>query len=173
MSLKKLYVFVFGLMSPFIVMATPPVEVIGSCKNDKAVNPSVTMTRLITPGGAADEPHCDDHYQRTENNFTYGMIACDDDAYIILNNIRTKLSKAQNYSVNPSIKPGSPISVMSRWSTIKFGTNSYLCIKDPLSDSGQGASRVQHYIIENAYLGTPIVYYYFFDKDIMPLTSTD
>lgn len=116
MSLKKLYVIVLGIMSPIIVMATPPVEVIGTCKNSKAVNLSVTMTRLITPGGSADEPHCEDHYQRTENNFTYGTIACNDDAYLIINNTRTKLSTAQNFSVNPSIKPGSPISAISKWS---------------------------------------------------------
>jgi len=81
--------------------------------------------------------------------------------------------KRRYYSANPSIKPGSPISAISRWSTIEFRNKLYVCINDPLSDSGQGAAYIQHYIVENAYSGAPMVYYYFFDTEIMPLTSTD
>ncbi|MFC3909027.1 hypothetical protein ACFORL_08070 [Legionella dresdenensis] len=172
MSLKALSIFVLGI-SPIFAIATPPVEVIGTCKNEKAVNSSVTMTKLINPGGAADEPDCDDHYQRSENNLTYGSIVCNNEAHLIINKQRIKLSTAQNYSINPSIKPGSSISPIAYWSLINFDNQSYLCISDPLSESGQGATFIQYYIVENIMSETPTVNYYFFDKEVMPLTSTD
>lgn len=172
MSLKNLSIIILGMINSMIVMAMPPVEVLSSCKNEKAINAPVIMTKLKTPGGAND-PQCDDHYQRREGDITYGMITCQHEPYLIVNESRLKLSSAKNYSVNPSIKPGAPISIISNWSSIKFANQSYLCINDPLSESGQGATRTQYYIIENITSGTPVVNYYFFDKDIMPLTSTD
>ena len=51
--------------------------------------------------------------------------------------------------------------------------STYLCILAPLSESGVGAALSQYYIIENAFNtnAVPSVYYYFFDKDIIPITS--
>lgn len=49
-----------------------------------------------------------------------------------------------------------------------------ICIDAPLSSSGDGANVHQYYIVENAYnSNTPIINYYFFNRDIMPMTSTN
>lgn len=75
MSLKKLaYLIILLSVSP-LVNATPPVEVIGSCKNQKPVTSSLVMTQLASPNGFHEEEQgCTDHYELTTNNFTYGSI---------------------------------------------------------------------------------------------------
>ncbi len=175
MSLNKLISFISLIIASPLLNATPPVEVIGSCKNQKPVNTSVIMTQLISPKGVEDiEQGCDDHYEATINNFTYGSISCNNETNLIIKGNRYNLNSSINNSVNPSITPESEISAMANWSKIDFSNNSYICIDAPLSFSGDGANVHQYYIVENAYnSNTPIINYYFFNKDIMPMTSTN
>ena len=88
---------------------------------------------------------------------------------------RIKLNTADNLSINPSMKPNSPIPSTAEWFRIDYSSAAYLCIKFALSDSGDGADVFQYYIIENAFNSTqPIkLNYYFLNKNVMPLTSTD
>lgn len=172
MSLKQLFIFYFGILSFQVVNADIPVEVIGSCKNSKPVNSSVIVTKIIPPEGVDDETGCRNHIESTDGDFNYGGIRCNHINYLILKTSRFNLTTAINHSVNPSITPGADISQLAEWWKIKFNNIDYLCIDTPLSPSGQGADVSQYYIIENAYnTSTPILHYYFFNRDIMPLTS--
>lgn len=160
-----------GILLGFNTFATPPVEVISSCKNSKAERPSVTYTELDGPIAAADEPGCDDHIETTEAGITFGGISCGNTSYLIINSTRLDLSKALNYSVNPAVKPKHRIPYTANWSKIDFNNNAYMCIEMALSDSGAGAGVSQYYVVENAFNSNPpIVYFYFFDKNIMPMT---
>ncbi|HAT9716210.1 TPA: hypothetical protein ACUNL2_001576 [Legionella pneumophila] len=81
---------------------------------------------------------------------------------------------AQNHSVNPSITPGNRITQLSDCSKIVFDNNDYLCVDVELSQSGEGANVSQYYIVENAFnTSTPVLHYYFFNKDIMPMTDAN
>lgn len=175
MSLKQTSILVTGFtIMAQLTNATPPVAVLASCKNAQAANPAVNFTKLTPPAGLGDdERDCLDHYESVVDGFNYGAITCYDEAYIIVKGTRIKLSKAINHSINPSIKPGADIAVTSDWSKIQFNNKSYLCIDVPLSMSGDGANTSQYYIVENAFNSSvPVIYYYFLNKDIMPLTST-
>jgi len=170
MSLKYFLCLISGIIVASTAIATPPVEVLSSCKKSKAVTSAVIFTKMISPGGAAAESGCEDHYERTEGNFTYGAIVCDK-PYLIINKTRLDLTQAENMSVNRAVKPG-PIYITSSWSKIEFDNQAYLCVSEPLGQSGIGASKEQYYIIENAFnKNTPIVYFYFFDQDVMPITT--
>ncbi|KTD60887.1 hypothetical protein [Legionella shakespearei] len=172
MILKKFSSLIILLITSPLVQATPPVEVISSCKSGKADRPLVTFTQLEGPYAAAQETDCDDHIETTEAGITYGGISCGTTSYLIINSTRLDLNNAENYSVNPSIKPKHKIPYTAHWSKIEFNSNAYLCLEMSLSDSGVGAGISQYYIVENAYnLNPPTVYFYFFDKDIMPVSS--
>ena len=82
--------------------------------------------------------------------------------------------KAINHSMNPEIKPGVEFTTSSLWYKINFENQDYLCIYAPLSEQGVGASHNQYYIIENAFDAKlePKLYYYFLDKNIVPITSS-
>lgn len=56
MSLNQLHIILFGMLISQFVLADVPVEVIGSCKNSRAVNASVTYTKIIPPAGVDDSP---------------------------------------------------------------------------------------------------------------------
>jgi len=172
MSLEKVIFFMMVILATPVINATPPVEVISSCKNQQPVNSSVIMTKLSSPNGIEDvEQGCIDHYESAINNFTYGNITCNEETSLIIKGNRYNLSSSINSSVNPSITPQGDISPMSNWWKIDFSNISYVCIDAPLSPSGDGANIHQYYIVENAYnINTPIINYYFFDKNIMPLT---
>ena len=175
MSIKKSIILVCGILSAHHTFADVPVEVIGSCKDAKAVNSSVTLTKLASPQGLGDdETGCLNHFESTVNSFNYGSIICNNENYLILKSTRIKLNTAQNHSVNPSIIPGSDIAPGSNWSKIGFNSNEYLCIDVALSPSGDGGNVSQYYIVENAYnSSTPILHYYFFNKEIMPTAATE
>lgn len=175
MSLKKIIFTLSTITLSLQLHATPPVEILSACKNMKAPNKKVALIRMIAPGGVDNsQAGCSEHYERAARSFSYGGIVCNDLSYVIINGIKTKLSTAQNYSINPSIKPGSPITPVANWLKIAFNNQEYICIRQPLSDSGTGASYLQFYIIENAYTSTsPVVYYYFLEKHVMPLTLMD
>lgn len=173
MSIKKTIVLFFGVLSANLAAADVPVEVIGSCKNAKAVNSAVTLTKLVAPEGLGDdETGCLNHAETTVGTFNFGSIICNGENYLILKSNRINLNTAQNHSVNPSIAPGADIAPGSDWSKITFNNNEYLCIDIALSPSGEGGDVSQYYIVENAYnTSTPILHFYFFNRDIMPLTS--
>lgn len=172
MSLKLPSYLIIGFFLGFNAFATPPVEVISSCKNGKADHPSVTFTKLEGPYAAAEESGCDDHMETHEAGITYGGIFCGTTSYLIINSTRLDLDTAVNNSINPAIKPKHRIPFTANWSKIEFNSNAYLCLAMSLSDSGVGAGISQYYIVENAYnLNPPTVYFYFFDKDIMPVSS--
>ncbi|KTD46924.1 hypothetical protein Lrub_1846 [Legionella rubrilucens] len=175
MSIKKFSIVILGTICTNLVFADLPPEVIGSCKQHKPVNSSVTFINIDPPEGLGDdEPKCLNHAESTENSLNYGSIICNDENYLILKGSRINLKTAQNHSVNPSISPGADIAPVATWSKITFDNNDYLCISMPLSPSGTGASVEQYYIVENAYNNsTPIIHYYFFNQEIMPTTSTN
>lgn len=173
MSLK-LYQSLFAglLLFTQLTLAAVPVEIIGSCKNQHAVNASVIFTKIIPPGGRDDSPGCTDHFESKRGALNLGAISCDDANYLILKSTRFKLNTAENHSINPAIAPGGNISSRAFWSKITLYHVEYLCIEDELSPSGAGAEISQYYIVENAFNSSkPILHYYFFNRDIMPMTS--
>ena len=90
-----------------------------------------------------------------------------------MNDKKIKLNSAINKSINPEIQPGYPFTYRGFWSKIDQDNRSFLCIEVPLSDSGVGGSIYQYYLVENAFdsKASPVLYYYFFEKDIIPITS--
>ncbi|KTD48055.1 hypothetical protein Lrub_1503 [Legionella rubrilucens] len=173
MSLKKI-ILIPGFIFSQLAIASVPVEVIDSCKNDKAANSSVAMTALTPPHGlGADETGCLDHFESTVNGFNYGYITCNDKTSLILKGNRFSLDTAVNHSINPAITPGKGhILPLSDWWKITYANTDYLCISTPLSSSGKGDNILQHYIVENAYNSNiPILNFYFFNKDIIPLAD--
>lgn len=172
MSINHVSTLLIGtLISAF---AIPP-EVIGSCRNNEAVRPSVTISPLPSPLGMPDdnvEAGCVDHFEKTSNNFTFGYITCNDNIKLIVKGSRYDAESAQNLSVNPNVGSGGEIFVTANWRKIQFNNIDYLCIDNPLSSSGYAGNVSQYYIIENAFnSNTPILYYYFFDKEITPIDS--
>lgn len=174
MSLKKLMILIIAILISTSANSAPPVEVLHACKNVKVPNPTVILTKLKYPHGTTEEAGCEDHFEKTINNLNYGSIICNDDPYIIINGKRIKLDTAENFSINPSIKPNSPIPNRAEWFKIDYSSVSYLCVKFALSDSGDGVDFFQYYIVENAFKSKqPIkLSYYFLNKDVIPLTSS-
>ena len=76
-------------------------------------------------------------------------------------------------SINPEIKPGVEFTNRALWYKINQDNNNYLCIRAPLAEQGIGATFEQYYIVENAFdlNSTPEIYFYFLDKDVVPITS--
>ena len=175
MSIIQVVLLVLGILVAQTATSEVPVEVIGSCKNAKAVNSTVILNELIAPAGLGDdEPDCLNHFESTKGTINFGAIICNDNNYLILKSSRINLNTAQNHSVNPSYSPGADIAPTSDWLKITYNDNEYLCISVPLSPSGDGANVSQYYIVENAFNSSkPILHYYFFNRDIMPIASTD
>lgn len=174
MSIERVNALFLGIIITPIASALPP-EVIGSCKNNEASRPTVTMSSIPSPLGMQDsnvEPGCVDHFENTTNNFTYGFITCNNNVNLIIKKTRYDTGSAENLSVNPNTGPGGEISVTASWWKIKFNDVAYLCIDNPLSSSGQAGNVSQYYIVENAFnSGKPTLHYYFFDKEITPIDS--
>ena len=151
-----------------------PFETLRSCIDLKPLNASIKLTDLDREGAVeVNEPNCEDQYNRKFNGNTYGTVTCKNIFYLIINDKKIKLDTAINKSVNPEIKPGSTFTDRSEWYKIDQDNKSYLCIQSALSESGPGSSLSQYYVVENAFdlKAPPIVYYYFFNKDITPITS--
>ena len=154
--------------------AEPPFEILRSCIDLKPKNTSITLTELVDGTVAkVNENNCENQYSETFNGHLYGMLTCGDVFYLIINDQKIKASTAINMSVNPEIKPGFIFSNRALWHKIDQDNKSYLCIQSAITESGVGAAYSQYYIIENAFKENtvPIVYYYFFNKDIIPITS--
>ncbi|MDX1837301.1 hypothetical protein [Legionella taurinensis] len=173
MPLKFLFTLIGSSLFQ-LVHATPPVEVIDSCKNGKPAKATVAMTSLPMPTAQEDQPGCMDHKESTINNLNYGQITCNDKTSLIVKGKRYDLDTAVNHSVNPAITPDGDILPLSYWWTIEFNNNDFLCINTPLSPSGHGANVMQHYIVENvSNTATPVIHFYFFNKEVMPVTTTN
>ncbi|MGQ3891267.1 hypothetical protein [Legionella sp. CNM-4043-24] len=174
MSIKRISALFLGVTLTPLALALPP-EVIGSCKNNKASRSIVTISSIPSPLGMQDdnvEPGCVDHFENTTSNFIYGFITCNNNVNLIIKNSKYDTELAENHSVNPNIGPGGELSVTASWWKIEFNDAAYLCIDNPLSSSGQAGNVSQYYIVENAFnSSTPIIHYYFFDKEITPIDS--
>lgn len=152
----------------------PPFESLRTCIDTKPYNESIKLTRLEGEGPSkVNDGHCKDQYDREYEGHVYGTVSCDDSFYFIINDQKISPEKAINKSINPEIKPGYPLTKRALWYKIDQGNKSYLCIEDSLSESGAGGSQSQYYLVDNAFepKTTPIIYYYFFEKNIVPITS--
>lgn len=174
MFLKQIFYTLPYLFLLNISYADIPFETLRTCMELKPYNNSIKFTALEDNGLATvNETNCEDQYNRGFNGHVYGTVTCDDTLYLIVNDKKIKLNTAINKSINPEIKPGLPIFITSEWYKIDQDNQSYLCIQSALSESGSGSSLSQYYIVENAFAlnAPPIIYYYFFNKDIIPITS--
>ena len=176
MSINQL---IGGLVSLLLLpssFAQPPFEVLRSCVDEKPYNNKVTI-HIKDDGSYADnhEKNCEERFEVSFDNKMYGFVRCTDIPYLVVNDQKINLEKAENRSVNPEIKPGMLYPTDTSWSKIDFKNQSYLCLNGPISRSGTGSNIGQYYIIENAFEKNiiPIIYYYFFNKDIIPITSNN
>ena len=175
MSIKQH--FFYGLLSTLLIQtcfAKPPFEVLRSCIDEEPNNSSITITDIDNGSySALPEKDCEEQFEISYNRDVYGSVMCNDKRYLIIASKKISLETAVNISMNPEIKPGLLYPDDSSWLKIDFNHQSYLCINGPLSQSGTGSAVGQYYIVENAFkkIGMPKVYYYFFNKDIIPITS--
>lgn len=117
-------------------------------------------------------PGCVDHFEKITNNFTYGFQTCNNIVNLIIKGSNYNTETSENLSVNPNVKPGGEIFSTAQWWKIEFNNNAYLCIDNPLGSSGQAGDVSQYYIVENAFnSNTPILHYYFFNREITPIDS--
>jgi hypothetical protein len=176
MSINQL---IGGLVSLLLLpysFAQPPFEVLRSCVDEKPYNNKVTI-HTKEDGSYTDnhEKNCEEPFEVSFDNKTYGFVRCADIPYLVVNGQTINLEKAENRSVNPEIKPGMLYPTDTSWSKITFKNQSYLCLNGPISRSGTGSNIGQYYIVENAFESNtkPTIYYYFFNKDIIPITSNN
>ena len=154
--------------------SAPSFEVLRSCMDNKSYNDKIALTMLDGDGVAEKSlVGCQDQYDRIIDNHSYGTLTCNEKFYFIINDKQIDPELSENYSINPEIKPGEEFTHRAIWYKIDFQKNSYLCIRAPLSEHGIGASYNQYYLVENAFDKklSPKLYYYFFDKDIVPIGS--
>lgn len=152
----------------------PPFEILRTCIDLKPQNTAITLTELVEGTVAkVNEHNCENQYSETFNGHLYGMVTCNDIFYLIINDQKIQASTAVNMSVNPEITPGYIFSNRALWHKIDQNNKSYLCIQSALTESGTGSALSQYYIIENAFDSAviPVLYYYFFEKNIAPITS--
>jgi len=164
------------ILSCFMIpcSALPPFQVLRSCMDLKPYD-NKSKTLRLDGGGYADKSieGCEEQYDREINDHMYGTLMCNQKFYFIINDKKIDPELADNQSINPEIKPGVEFTTRSLWYKIDYEDKEYICIYAPLAEQGVGASRVQYYLIENAFDKklTPQLTYYFFDKNIAPITS--
>lgn len=144
-----------------------PAEVLRTCMDDEPRNKSIKLMQLDVEGMATkNEPNCEDQYNRRFEGNIYGKVTCNNIHYLIVNNKKIELKSAINRSVSRSIAPGDDFTYRSFWYKIDQGSQSFLCVKSPMADSGVWDSVYQYYIVENAFdpKASPVLYYYFFGK---------
>ena len=174
MLINRIIAMLTGLVFLTQGHSIPPFEILRSCIDLKPINTSIKLTELVDGSVAKiNENNCEDQYGEIFNGHLYGMVTCNDIFYLIINDQKIKASTAINMSVNPEIKPGYVFSNRALWHKIDRNEKSYLCIQSALTESGSGSAHTQYYIIENAFdpKAIPALYYYFFAKDIIPITS--
>jgi len=172
MSLNRIRLFLFFLLTMSKVYAEPPVEVISSCIHSKAIRPSVTFTELASPGYVSEDDECKNPFVAPiddNSSFNVGAVNCSDGAYLILAGQRLKLKDAVNKSMNHSVTPGSPIQAQDDWAEIDFNNQNYICVNGSVGSMGNSNGIPQYYIVENALGSNPVLYFYFFDDDILKM----
>lgn len=173
MFIAQIISIVVGVLCLNQSHSEPPFEVLRSCIDLKPKNAFITLTELVDGVVAkTNEANCENQFSETFNGHLYGMVTCKNDFYLIFNDQKIQASRAINKSVNPEIKPGIIFSNCALWHKINQNTKSYLCIQAALTESGTGSSLTQYYLVENAFIPRTVaaVYYYFFEKNIMPIT---
>lgn len=175
MQLIKIFISLFiliGIINP--TLATPPFQILRTCMDDKPYNDKITIS-MIEGAGPADKslPGCKNQYDRIFQERSFGTLTCQNKFYLIINDKKIDPKLANNLSINPEIKPGTVFTPRAIWYKIDQEEKSYLCILAPLAEQGIGSSYNQYYLVENAFEenSIPIIYYYFFNKDISPITS--
>lgn len=161
-----------GVISP--CWALPPVPVLRTCVDNQPFNDKVSMSELDGDGFADKSMDgCKEQFDREVNGHLYGTLSCNNKFYLLINDKKIDPSLANNMSINPEIKPGVEFTTRSMWYKIDFEKKEYVCILAPLSEQGVGSSHKQYYIIETAFdpKQNPVLYFYFFDKNIVPITS--
>jgi hypothetical protein len=152
----------------------PPFQILRTCINGKPYNDGININ-MIEGAGPADKslPGCEDQYDRIFQGHAFGTLSCNDKFYLVINDKKIDPALADNFSINPEIKPGGDFTPRAIWYKIDQDEKAYLCIYAPLAEQGIGASYNQYYLVENAFdINTvPELYFYFFDKDIAPITS--
>tara|TARA_Y100001968_G_C19451616_1_gene769078 strand:- start:7621 stop:8145 length:525 start_codon:yes stop_codon:yes gene_type:complete len=170
----QLIQILFGMMI-FVqsVYANPLYEVLQTCIKGTPYNHKMTIQE-IEGVGPADKPldGCENQYDRIFQGKAFGVLTCNENFYFIINDRKVNPRHAQNYSINPEIKPGVEFT-SSIWYRIEYKKRAYLCIFSSLSEHGVGAAYNQYYLVENAFSSdiNPKLYYYFFDKNIVPIDS--
>jgi len=155
-------------------LAMPPFQVLRTCI-DLSPYDTKSNISLLDGSGLADQSlvGCKDQYDRIFNGHVYGTLTCDDKFYFIINDKKLDPELADNFSINPEIKPGVEFTTRASWYKIDYENIEYLCIRAPLAEQGIGGAYNQYYIVENAFANklTPELYFYFLDKNIAPITS--
>jgi hypothetical protein len=155
-------------------LASSPFQVLQTCMNGKPYNSKITMIE-IEGEGQNENPleGCEDQYDRIYQNKSFGTLTCQDKFYLVINDRKIDPALAENYSINPEIKPGTFFTPRAIWYKIDFENKEYVCIFAPLAEQGIGGAYNQYYIVNNAFDNTltPQLNFYFFDKNIAPITS--
>lgn len=174
MSIKPFFYYLLSILLIQSCFAKPSFEVLRSCIDEEPKNSDITITDIDNGSySATPEKHCEEQFEISFNHEFYGSVMCKNKRYLIIAKQQISLETAENLSTNPEIKPGLLYPDDSSWLKIDFNHESFLCINGPISRSGTGSSVGQYYIVENAFekTKTPKIYYYFFNKDIIPITS--
>jgi hypothetical protein len=131
------------------------------------------LSKILSGFLSKSENNCDESYEIQFKDQRVIYTSCNDKDYLVIAEKKLFLDTSINISVNSEIKPEVLYPHLSSWIKVDYNAQSYLCIAGSLSQSGSGANTPQYYIIENAFIENvaPIAYYYFFDKDIVPITS--
>lgn len=162
------------LMISVLCHGTPPYEILRSCVDLKPKNSSIVMKDIDNGTYSTQENKgCSNQFEIDFENSLFGSVNCDDINYFIVNGKKININSAINMSVNPSVKPRYILPDSSQWYKIDLENKSFLCINGPISDTGSPAAIGQYFIIENAFSKkeTPIIYYYFFNKDVQSITD--
>lgn len=178
----KKYIFLLSMVLSLKLLAIPPGEVVDACVEGIPMDYGVTFTEMIAlregdntlcTGGPVFDNECYIDNEIISEDIRYGHSDCHDDPSLFINGHNLSLKGAQNFSINPYIGPGAPISPRSIWSKIGYRKKTYICIYQPLSEWHVLTAGEQYYIIENAMpFDIPVLYYYLFDTERMPLTMT-
>lgn len=172
--IKNLFKILLVAGSISSTLASPPIPVLRTCIDNTPYNDKVSLSELDGDGFSDESMDgCEEQYDREVDGRLYGSLSCNDKFYLIINDKKIDPELANNMSVNPEIKPGVEFTTRSIWYKIAFEDKQYACIVAPLAEQGVGAAYTQYYIIENAFDDTQNseLYFYFFDKNIVPITS--
>lgn len=173
MQLNIFTVLVLFTVLSKLAFALPSFEIIRTCIDNAPYNEKIKYTRL-DGGGVTEQPikGCENQYHRLIDGHTYGTLTCNEKFYFIINDKKIDPGLAENYSMNPEIKPGVEFT-SSLWYKIEYENKSYLCVFSSLSQHGIGSAYNQYYLVENVFDNhlIPKLYYYFRDKDVVPIGS--